>query len=55
MIVVSDYSGDSQRTEMIERQRRQRDWEREEYIESLEEQIEMLKRKLKKYEQGDQK
>lgn len=50
---MSDYSGDSQRTEMIERQRRQRDWEREEYIESLEKQIEELKHKLKKYEEGE--
>jgi hypothetical protein len=52
---MSDYSGDSQRREMIERESQRREWERQQYIESLEEQIEVLKRKLKKYEEGDQK
>ena len=50
---MSDYSGDSQRCEMIERENQRRDFERQGYIESLEKEVEELKRKLKTYEEGD--
>jgi len=51
---VSDYSGDSQRRAMIERETQERDWATRQYISKLEEEVESLKLKLKVYEEGDQ-
>lgn len=47
---MSDYSGDSQRTELINREMRERDRQEQQYVKSLEREIEKLKKQLKEKE-----